>query len=107
MRWTATIQSPPTTKLASGSPDPAAWQTVMMRRCRVVEIDATKVNDAVGQLQSVSMYEVTLRGTVTLLPSYRLVLTGNPFDGLTLKVVGTSHTLTETKLSCVVRSNTV
>lgn len=104
MRWSALIESPPTTKLASGAPS-STWVTVATRRCKVMDLGASKANDGVGQMQLSAVYEVRMRLTPGILTSYRLTISGAPFNGLVMKVVWAQDTLDETILNCVIRSN--
>lgn len=104
LRWTAAVQAHNGAKLASGAPDPAGWKTLFSRRCHVQEISGSKAADGAGQKQAVAYYDVLMRKTV-ILPSYRFVISGAPFDGLTMYVSAIRSTLTQTSLTCVVRAN--
>ena len=104
LRWIAQVQKPPTARLPSGAADPSDWQTIFTRRVSIEEVTGTKAADGAGQKQAVAYYTVVMRKSI-ILPTYRLVITGDPFDGVTMYITAVRKTLNQTSLTCVVRAN--
>lgn len=105
-RWSAQVQTVPTTQTGTGAPV-TTW--IDAQRIRV-HVEATaeagsKVNDGTLQQQAVAWFKVTTRKITSIDPSSRLVLSGAPFDGLTVYIYETQYTLKETIWVCVQRAN--
>jgi hypothetical protein len=105
LKWVGLIQNPPSAKLAGGTGDPTAWTTYATRRIHLEEVPGGKADDGVGQKQSNRYFRAEIRKDTSVTTLQRIVITGEPYDGLIMYVQNAMHDKQKTELLLCVRKN--
>ena len=102
MRWLVEIQTPPDT-LSSFGEASGSWTYVGQDRAKVTPTSGSNTEAGLPQRESTNWYEVATRRNGDLIAGRRIVVSGSPYEGKTLYVSDSQHTLTSTTARCFER----
>lgn len=102
LRWPIAIESPPTDVSAYGETT-GTWTTVGTDRAKIEPTSGSNNEAGLPQRESLNWYTVQTRYNADLIAGRRIAITGAPYDGRTLYVSDSQHTLTETVARCFER----
>lgn len=102
LRWPISIERPDQNQTATGELS-GDWISMGADRACIKPSSGSNNEAGLPQRESLNWYEVTTRYNPDIGPGKRLLITGDPYDGLTFFVSDAQHTLTETTAKCFQR----